>query len=244
MRRKILCLLIAFFMAIGLFSTEKAAKAASYYEERWAECTAKVQWADTGLTPWDGTAQQPTNGSGTEADPYLITTAPELRWCLTNGQVSCKLMSDIDLGGKDNKNWLSTGIPASANTVVIDGNGHTVYNLFSEHSGAGVFGLIGYAANPNFVLKNLTLSNVYIHVTAGGADHYAATLVGKFNAGTVENCLVKNALVNGNNGTTNGVAGLFAPDNSILELLMCMFMVQVVFLDLLKDHGEEQQVFY
>lgn len=72
---------MAFLMAVGLLSTGNVAEAASYYEERWNECVAKVQWADTGLVEWDGTSIQPTSGSGTVDDPYLVTTAAELRWC-------------------------------------------------------------------------------------------------------------------------------------------------------------------
>lgn len=168
----------------------------AYYNARWTECEAKVDWADTGLPEWDGTAVQPTQGSGTVADPYLVTTAEQFRWCLAN-QKSCQLQNDLDLGGRSGKNW--TGI--SANTAwTIDGNGHTVYNLFSQtthHTG-----LIGASAHADFVLKNLTVSNARINSTST----YGAPLIAQFAGGQVLDCSVKNALV----WQSNATAGAWA----------------------------------
>lgn len=187
---------------------------AAYYAERWQECVAKVDWAKTGLSEWDGNAAgtQPANGDGTVDDPYLVTTAEELRWCLVK-QKSLKLMNDLDLGGRSSRNWVG---PSITSAVTIDGGGHTIYNLYCYGNAAGTFGLIGAANNADFVLKNLNLSNVKVTSTAAAANYYVATLIGKFNAGTAQGCTVSDGLVNCCNGATNanGGSALFAPDNS------------------------------
>lgn len=182
---------------------------AAYYDERWKECEAKVDWADTGLPEWDGTdGAQPAKGSGTVDDPYQVTTAAELRWCLVNNR-SLKLMNDLDLGGKSGKNWAG---PSVTQPILVDGNNHTVYNLYRSHSGSDfTYGLIGETTHNDFVMKNLTLSNAKVSTTYGNYGPTLGSLIGRLYAGTVEGCTGKDILVNGANGATSGVGGLFSP---------------------------------
>lgn len=210
MSRKVLsiCLsiILALFLAFGstltwsMVSPSAQAFAATgpqpgqpaYYNARWAECEAKVGWVETGLAEWNGTAVQPTQGTGTPDDPYLVKTPEEFRWCLTN-QKSCQLQNDLDLGGRSGQNWTDV----SARTAwVIDGNGHTVYNLYSY--AATHTGLIGDSAHADFVLKNLTVSNAKINSTTT----YGAPLIAQFAGGQVLDCAVKNALVWQDNATS------------------------------------------
>lgn len=182
-------------------------------QQVWKETFAKFKWADTGLEEWNGVVAgvQPANGTGTAADPYLVSNANELRWCLVN-QKNCKLVADIDLGGKSSKNWNSISINQP---MTFDGDGHTIYNLYSQGSTAGIFGLIGAANNASFVTKNVNMEGAFIKCDAtGGHDHYVASFISKFNAGSVDNCVVRNVYVNAGEGTMNGASGLFAPDNS------------------------------
>lgn len=182
-------------------------------QQVWKETFAKFKWADTGLEEWNGVVAgvQPANGTGTAADPYLVSNANELRWCLVN-QKNCKLVADIDLGGKSSKNWNSISINQP---MTFDGDGHTIYNLYSQGSTAGIFGLIGAANNASFVTKNVNMEGAFIKCDAtGGYDHYVASFISKFNAGSVDNCVVRNVYVNAGEGTMNGASGLFAPDNS------------------------------
>ncbi len=163
----------------------------AYYNARWAECEAKVDWAETGLAEWNGKAEQPTQGSGTSDDPYLVTTPEQFRWCLEK-QASCKLQNDLDLGGRSGQNW--TGI-AARTAWVLDGNGHTVYNLYSH--AATHTGLLGDSAHPDFVLKNLKVSNALIN----SDSTYGAPLIAQFAGGQVLDCAVENALVWQSNAT-------------------------------------------
>ena len=199
-----LSLLISLVFCLFLPQPAQAANPgeAQYYTDRWNEVSAKVSWKDTGLSEWNGGATQPAVGSGTTADPYKVTTAEQFRWCLAN-QKSCQLQNDLDLGGRSGKNW--TGINASA-AFTVDGNGHTVYNLFSQavhHTG-----LIAFSNNVDFVLKNLTISSAKINCTNTGT--YGAPLIAQFACGQVLNCGVQDALVwqdNANNKVWAVMAG-------------------------------------
>lgn len=158
---------------------------AAYYEARWAECVAKFSWADTGLPEWTGSAAQPAEGEGTIDDPYRVTTAEQFRWCLQN-QKSCQLQNDLDLGGKSGKIWMGPDVNVA---FVVDGNGHTVYNLYSLATART--GLIASTAHKDFVLKNIIVSHAQINsVTA-----YGAPLIGQYAAGQVLGCGVEEALV-------------------------------------------------
>lgn len=182
---------------------------AAYYEERWQECLQKVKPVETGLPVWDGRPEgtEPTETEmGDDGVEYrLARTAEEFRWCLVNN-VSVKLMNDIDLGWRgedDDPNWYGIDITKVMN---IDGGGHTVYNLNSAAS-SPLLGLVGSVrSNVNFHMEALNLEGANI-----GTSYYsAAPLVNVFRSGSVSNCRVENALVNGN-GIVKGMGGVFAP---------------------------------
>ncbi len=218
MKRKIISYCLVLLMCIGMITVMNSTEAASskpgqtsYYNERWEECKKKVSWKDTKLTPWNGTASQPNNGGdGIVSNPYLVNTAEELRWCLVNQQ-SCKLIKDIDLGGQNGKNW--TGININQ-AITIDGNGHTVYNLYSEvNTNPGFIASVSNG-NSGFLMKNLTLSNAKVYTNIGASYYsHAASFIAQFNAGTVDNCVVKKVLVDGK-GVSHGIGGVFSPADS------------------------------
>lgn len=155
-----------------------------YYNARWQDCLDKFSYKETGLPEWDGSdaGTKPTEGSGTTGDPYKIYTAEQFRWALKN-QTSCILMNNLDLGGRNNRNW--TGISYTT-AAVVDGNGFTVYNLYSSAAQrAGLFEWAG-ADGYGFVLKNLTVSNSRVYVS----QRFAAPLIAGFDGGVVDNCAV------------------------------------------------------
>ena len=75
------------------------------------------------------------SGSGTESDPYLITSPDELFEVRNSLSSHYKLMNDIDL-----EEWLAEEsptqgwIPIQKFTGTFDGNGHTISNLFNVSS--------------------------------------------------------------------------------------------------------------
>lgn len=198
---------------------------AEYYDARWSDAIDKVKktgiggssvWADTStkgnssstLTPWDGNLSGvvPSQGDGSVGNPYKVYTANELRYALTN-QKSCQLMQDIDLGGAQGKNWVAVPIDGA---VVIDGNGHTVWNMFSYSDATEGNDPVGFLANitsPDFVLKNMTMSNCKCESANQTQPGRMATMIACLQAGTVEGCGLENSLVGPRN--ENGALSLY-----------------------------------
>ena len=135
-------------------------------------------------------------GSGTEADPYMITTEAELNKLATNvnsGTVYSgkyfKLGASITV-----TDWTPIGQKGSENKFagIFDGNGQTVTinriksDLDSAFGGyAGFFGAV----------KGATIKNLTVDGTISGAD--VAGIVARMDGGKVENCVNK-ATVTGN----------------------------------------------
>ncbi len=124
---------------------------------------------------WDGTADTVWDGEGTQAKPYLITSAAELAGLAktvynadstTAGAVEVgtkgvhelytgkyfKLTTDIDLGGKE---WLPIGRVGMRFDGNFEGDGHIVKNLktTANYYGLGLFGGTG---------TNVSISNIGI----------------------------------------------------------------------------------
>lgn len=186
---------------------------AAYYEERWQECLQKVKPVETGLPVWDGRPEgtEPTETEmGDDGVEYrLARTAEEFRWCLVNN-VSVKLMNDIDLGWRgeaDDPNWYGVNVRKA---MLIDGGGHAIYNLNSTGNSQRL-GLVGLVENNvDFAMTHLILENANVSSTYGAC----AALVYLFRSGVVEDCVVRNALVNGDNGAAQGTGGVFAPNGA------------------------------
>ena len=89
-------------------------------------------------------------GSGTSADPYLITSAVELnqvRNFLQNSDVHFKLMRDLDLTEWLNENspsqgWMPIGTKDTPFQGTFDGNGKTV-TLFINRPDVNYVGFMG-----------------------------------------------------------------------------------------------------
>lgn len=173
---------------------------------------------------------------------YEIDTPEKLAWlsCMTvhksnpYGAAKVKLTADLDLEGK-------LFIPISAGTGSpkftgeIDGQGHSIVNLYikgseiandatSEVTGKSKNGAKAYAQNIGLVavlsgngkISNLTvgISDIYASTSAGetGASQNnpisVGTLVGWMEGGTVENCVVEGHITtSGDNNRVGGLVG-------------------------------------
>lgn len=123
------------------------------------------------------------SGSGTEADPYVISSAAQLQAFAalvdagnTYAGQYVALGADIDLSGVDN--WNPIGAEAKSDTCLdklfagtFDGRGHTVAGLkirvadAASETNVGLFSTLGNTA----VVKNLNLTDAVITLT-GVAD--------------------------------------------------------------------------
>lgn len=182
-----------------------------YYNSRWQDAIKKVTavgvngtvFADTStkandhgaLVPWTGNTAgtAPAKGNGTQGNPYEVYSADELRYALAN-QGFCNIMQDIDLGGLQGVAW--SALPISQ-PITINGMGHTIWNLYSyssETTGAPYVGFLGEVTAEGFKMMDLNFSNTRCESVYQYNGHLA-TVIGGFNAGTVENCSLENALV-------------------------------------------------
>ncbi len=147
-------------------------------------------------------------GSGTEADPYLISTAAELA-LLASGSAeqmaaNYLLTADIDLSGYSDWTPIGNETPFSG---CFDGGYHTVRGLRIEHAHSSneiYFGLFGNASGGT--IRELNIENAYISVTAApGATAFAKVGTVAARAGSVESCIVK-ADISNTHGSACGIA--------------------------------------
>lgn len=135
---------------------------------------------------------QPTGGGNFE-DPFLITTAEELKWYAdyVNGEsgdgvvhnTACaKLMNDIDLSsvcGEGKGNWTPIAKHGVYNfdqdprfEGTFDGNGFTIDNLYINQTDGEYLALFGYiySSTKKVAIQNLKLKNVYVAGTKSVAS--------------------------------------------------------------------------
>ena len=160
-------------------------------------------------------------GSGTETDPYQISTAEGLKWFrdkvnnatkIEDTQICAELTEDIDLNGEA---WTPIGIgdafyartPSYSGT--FDGKGHTIKNL-SIDSSAHYVGLFGYVYGGT--IRNLTVSG-----SVKGSAHTGG-IAGAANGGTFENCANQCAV---QGGTTGGIIGFATEEEGTLIVRDC-----------------------
>jgi len=135
------------------------------------------------------------SGSGTEEDPYVITTVEQLQEMKDNLTAYYELGNDIDAsatsGWNDGAGFEPIGTENAPFTGSLDGQGYKIENLFINRA-TNYIGLFGYVGSGG-VVKNVGLENVNVtgSVVVGG-------LVGHNWGGTVSNCY-STGFVSGNN---------------------------------------------
>jgi len=135
------------------------------------------------------------SGSGTEEDPYVITTVEQLQEMKDNLTAYYELGNDIDAsatsGWNDGAGFEPIGTENAPFTGSLDGQGYKIENLFINRA-TNYIGLFGYVGSGG-VVKNVGLENVNVtgSVVVGG-------LVGRNWGGTVSNCY-STGFVSGNN---------------------------------------------
>ncbi|MCQ2216548.1 MAG: hypothetical protein MJZ31_11620, partial [Bacteroidales bacterium] len=163
------------------------------------------------LAAIDITATQPANGTGTEADPYQISTPGELYWfakqvnggqstMVYDGQstICAKLTADIvvnenvlkagtfTLNGTPANVWTPIGNTTNQFKGTFDGNGHTISGLYFNNTANATankyIGLIGYATGAT--IKNVVVKDSYLR-----GYGYVAGICGNATGSTkISNC--------------------------------------------------------
>lgn len=162
---------------------------------------------------WDGTAQAPTQGSGSSSDPYQIGTAEELAWFAqeVNGGstgVCAVLTAGIELNNTaDWADWATTP-PANTWTPIgngtnrftgsFDGNGYMVRGLYiGSGNMLGLFGCVGAGGS----IQNVGVTESYV----GGSSN-AGGVCGRNNGGSIIGCHNHGTIV-GSGSFVGGICG-------------------------------------
>ncbi len=156
------------------------------------------------------------DGSGSEANPYLIRSTSNLRWLLDNHTTSTyyQLESDFIIESTNEYPWMF-GV-ASPFAGVLDGNGKTVYGTIYAGAYNPICGFVGINQG---AIRNL---NISAETIGSGAVTsllgYNATGIGAvagLNYGIVENCssngsvsAVQDAVVSSLSDVVVGVGGV------------------------------------
>ena len=134
-------------------------------------------------------------GSGSQEDPYLISTAEDLVQLSDNVQAKemyagkyFKMTNDIDMSSVDNflpigNNIESTDVKAFAG--VFDGNNNTVRNLKCNYTGVNSIGVGMFGVTMQATIKNLKMEDCSF-----SADALVAPVVAVAMGTTVQNCHV------------------------------------------------------
>ena len=159
------------------------------------------------------------SGSGTENDPYLISSAADWNTLSTNSQsntyagVYFRLMNDLSVG-----TMIGTGdkdVAAGRFAGIFDGNGHTLtvsYDVTEDH------------VAPFRNVNNVTIKNLIVDGSIKTNKQFAAGIIGRARGTTsIENCRVS-VQFNDNSkgdGTDGGFVGI--NDRGALTITGCVF---------------------
>lgn len=168
---------------------------------------------------------QPTGGGNFE-DPFLITTAEELKWYAdyVNGEsgdgvvhnTACaKLMNDIDLSsvcGEGKGNWTPIAKKGVYNfnqdpyfEGTFDGNGFTIDNLYINQTDGEYLALFGYiySSTKKVAIQDLKLKNVYI----AGKRNVASLCAYASSGNTIKDIEVISGSISSTGHNASGIAG-------------------------------------
>lgn len=144
-------------------------------------------------------------GTGTQLDPYLISTCLQLQNMSGDLSAYYKITTDIDCSSTSNWNsntgFIPLGTQSDGFTGHLDGTGHVINNLFinlpSNSNPTGLFG---------FVTSSATISNIGLTNESITGGSYTGGIAGWNNTGTISRSYVTGS-VTGGSDNTGGIAG-------------------------------------
>lgn len=165
---------------------------------------------------------RPSKGDGKVGNPYIITTAKELKWfrdevdCGRNN-ICAKIADNVEVidmstvchaadksQNLEEKSWVPIGDSNNKYQGTFDGNNKTITNLYINAS-QYYMGLFGCTYEGT--IKNLTFE--YANVTK--TNNYAGVLVGKaYGGSTLQNIKISNTCQIKGGKYTGGIAGYLA----------------------------------
>ncbi|MGO4546282.1 GLUG motif-containing protein [Paenibacillus sp. 2TAB23] len=151
-------------------------------------------------------------GSGSDIDPFLISTADQLNEVRDHLDSYFKLVNDIDLSDYDNgQSWEPIGTYGDPFSGSLNGNNYTISNLFiNTNTSNQHLGLFGYMLGSGSI-KNVVLENAHVE-----GDYSVGALAGYVQDGIFENITVTGSVYGGSGSVdVGGVIGF--SENTILS---------------------------
>lgn len=112
-------------------------------------------------------------GSGTESDPFLVSSAAQLELVREHSEAYFMQVADIDLQGKE---FVPIGNLDQKFLGVYDGNGHTISNFKITSAVTEDAGLFGYLQG---TVKNLAINGAEISIRSKDTDLYVGSIAGR-----------------------------------------------------------------
>lgn len=188
--------------------------------------------AMTAMAQSDGsTVSWGLNGSGTEADPYIISTAADFAAMANNCNADhkgtgeyFKMTNDIDFGGSEASPTQLPAIGKDGNAQItkiaygfdgtFDGDGHTISGIYHTENGnnaEGKYNALFGCIDKNGVVKNIVFSENN-HITS---YNYVGSIA-SLNMGTIENCS-NYADITATNFAAGGICGFMVNGNGTVK---------------------------
>ncbi len=146
-------------------------------------------------------------GSGTIADPYIITNVWELQNMSLDLGAHYALGNDIDASAT--QSWNTGAGFSSIGTILnpflgeFNGCGYTIFGMYINRSTATNIGLFGYAG------INSSISNISLDQVTISGKEYVGGIAGQFRGSIVNNAVIKGQII-GKARWTGGLIGLNA----------------------------------
>ena len=170
-------------------------------------------------------------GTGTAADPYLVSTAADFKAMAKNCNAEhkgtgeyFKMTNDIDFGGTAESPVQLPAIGKDGNAQItkiaygfdgtFDGDGHTISGIYHTENGnnaEGKYNALFGCIDKNGVVKNIIFSENN-HIT--GYNYVGS--IASLNMGTIENC-TNNADITASNFAAGGICGFMVNGNGTVR---------------------------
>lgn len=148
-------------------------------------------------------------GDGTEANPYIISTAGDLYQVRNEPNANYKLASDFSME-RMGYNWT----PITEFSGSLDGDGHTISDFLykGDAESAGLFGNLASGAT----VKNLTMTNAQV-TSSSYKKASAGSLAGKADNATIDNVHIyaSELTASGNSTIAGGIVGSMTIDSKV-----------------------------
>jgi len=165
-------------------------------------------------------------GTGTESDPWQITTLAQLNAIRNNQGGYYKLMNNLVFTPSDDFNGVNEGnfdpIPYFSSFRSFDGNGKTITGLVISQTGnyVGLFSSMGDSCN----IRNLGLVNCNIT-----GSYYVGGIIGKFGGhGKIANCFVSGTITATATAIANNLGGIIGGNDGSSEITSCFVSGTVI----------------